>query len=105
MSGRNLRTRPEPRAGLVLPLDRPEKRHVESAEDAWTAAKEIGLPVVVKPQYGNQGRGVATNLATKEQVLAAYAAAREEESTILVEQFAPGGDYRLLVVGDKMIAA
>ena len=54
---------------------------------------------------GNQGRGVATNLATKEQVLAAYAAAREEESTILVEQFAPGGDYRLLVVGDKMVAA
>jgi cyanophycin synthetase len=78
---------------------------VENAEDAWAAAQEIGLPVVVKPQYGNQGRGVATNLATKEQVLAAYAAAREEESTILVEQFAPGGDYRLLVVGDKMVAA
>ena len=36
---------------------------------------------------------------------AAYAAAREESSRILVEKFAPGDDYRLLVVGDKMVAA
>ncbi len=64
----------------------PEGRPVESAEDAWEAATEIGLPVVVKPQYGNQGRGVATNLRTQEQVLAAYAAAREEGSDIIVEK-------------------
>jgi cyanophycin synthetase len=83
----------------------PEGRAVESAADAWAAAQEIGLPVVVKPQFGNQGRGVATNLSAKEQVLAAYDAARQEESTIVVEQFAPGGDYRLLVVGDKVVAA
>ncbi len=83
----------------------PEGRAVESAADAWAAAEEIGLPVVVKPQFGNQGRGVATNLSAKEQVLAAYDAARQEESTIVVEQFAPGGDYRLLVVGDKVVAA
>jgi cyanophycin synthetase len=83
----------------------PEGRAVESADDAWVAATEIGLPVVVKPQFGNQGRGVATNLNSQEQVLAAYDAARQEESTIVVEQFAPGGDYRLLVVGDKVVAA
>src|SRR6185436_2226470 len=44
-------------------------------------------------------------LTTREQVLAAYAAAREEERTIVVEQFAPGGDYRILVVGGRVIAA
>jgi cyanophycin synthetase len=27
----------------------PEGRMVESAEDAWDAAEDIGLPVVVKP--------------------------------------------------------
>ena len=32
---------------------------MNDAEDAWAAAQEIGLPVVVKPQDGNQGRGVA----------------------------------------------
>lgn len=83
----------------------PEGRHVESAADAWEAATEIGLPVVVKPQYGNQGRGVATNLRTQEQVLAAYAAAREESSDIIVEKHVSGGDFRLLIVGDKLIAA
>jgi cyanophycin synthetase len=87
--------------GVPVPKGRP----VKDADDAWEAAVEIGLPVVVKPQYGNQGRGVITNLTTREQVLAAYAAAREEGSSVMVEKFARGGDYRILVVGDKMVAA
>ena len=83
----------------------PEGRPVTDAEDAWEAAVEIGVPVVVKPQYGNQGRGVVTNLTTREQVVAAFAAAREEGSSVMVEKFAPGADYRILVVGEKMVAA
>jgi cyanophycin synthetase len=88
-------------AGIPVPIG----RSVESAEDAWEAAQDIGLPVVVKPQYGNHGRGVATNLNTREEVVKAYAAAREEESTIVVESFIEGDDYRILVVGDHMVAA
>src|SRR5579875_145213 len=83
----------------------PEGRPVADAEDAWRAAQEIGLPVVVKPQYGNHGRGVATNLSTREQVIRAYAAAREEGSSVLVESYIPGDDYRLLVVGGRVVAA
>ncbi len=83
----------------------PEGHPVESAEEAWEAAEEIGLPVVVKPQYGNHGRGVATNLQSREQVEAAYHAAREEGSSIIVERHAPGDDYRILVIGGKMVAA
>lgn len=90
-------------ASIGVPV--PEGRPVSSAEDAWEAAEDIGLPVVVKPQHGNQGRGVATNLKTKEQVVAAYHAAKQEGAEIIVEQFAPGSDYRLLVVGDKLVAA
>ena len=70
-------------------------RPVADADDAWLAACDIGVPVVVKPQDGNQGRGVATNLTTREQVLRAYDAARQESEHILVEKFAPGHDYRL----------
>lgn len=83
----------------------PEGRPVESAEDAWEAAQEIGVPVVVKPQNGNHGRGVATNLMTKEQVMAAYVTAREEERRIVVEKFAVGDDYRVLIVNNKLVAA
>lgn len=83
----------------------PEGRPVIDAADAWQAAQELGLPVVVKPQFGNHGRGVATNLATREQVEKAYAAAREESRYIMVEQFIEGVDHRLLVIGGKLIAA
>lgn len=83
----------------------PYGRVVHSAEDAWKAAEALGLPVVVKPRYGNQGRGVTTDLRTAEQVEAAYAAARLESEHILVEQHIEGEDYRLLVVGDRVVAA
>ena len=83
----------------------PHGRPVSDADDAWAAACEIGVPVVVKPQDGNQGRGVATNLSTREQVVHAYEAARQESELVLVEQFAPGHDYRVLVVGDRVVAA
>lgn len=88
-------------AGIPVPAGRP----VQCAGDAWEAAREIGLPVVVKPQHGNQGRGVAVNLQTEAEVRAAYEAARKEESTVVVERHISGNDYRLLVVGKRVVAA
>jgi cyanophycin synthetase len=87
--------------GVSVPRGRP----VSDAEDAWTAAQEVGLPVVVKPQDGNQGKGITVNLETKEQVLAAYAAATEFSDAILVEKYLSGHDFRMLVIGNKLIAA
>jgi cyanophycin synthetase len=83
----------------------PDGRTVSSPEDAWEAAEEIGLPVVVKPQDGNFGRGVATNLYTREQVMKAYELAKPEGDGVIVERYAEGSDFRLLVVGDKLVAA
>ncbi|MBI5862025.1 MAG: cyanophycin synthetase [Rhodocyclales bacterium] len=87
----------------------PEGRPVEDAEAAWVAAQEImqcsGGAVVVKPQDGNQGKGVTVDIRTREAVLAAYAAAAEISDDVLVERFLPGHDFRLLVVGKRLIAA
>jgi cyanophycin synthetase len=83
----------------------PEGRPVDSPEDAWDAANDIGLPVVVKPSDGNHGRGVSTNLTTREDIEAAYTLAIEEGSEVLVERFIPGDEHRLLVVGGKLVAA
>jgi cyanophycin synthetase len=88
-------------AGVPVPGGRP----VSDAEDAWKAACDIGLPVVVKPNDGNQGKGITVNIANKEDLLKAYAAAREFRDDILVERYLPGNDFRLLVVGDKLVAA
>ena len=88
-------------AGVPVPLG----CEVKSPEAAWTAACDIGLPVVVKPKSGNQGKGVTVNINSREHLMAAYAAAAEFDDEILVERFLPGNDFRLLVVGDKLVAA
>lgn len=83
----------------------PEGRIVRDADDAWTAAQELGLPVVLKPCDGNHGRGVFIELRTREEIESAYGAAREEGSDVLIERFIQGVEYRLLVVGGRLIAA
>ncbi|MES2261659.1 MAG: cyanophycin synthetase [Pseudomonadota bacterium] len=83
----------------------PHGRTVDSADDAWQAACDIGVPVVVKPKDGNQGKGVTVNVTTREQIDKAFAAAREFRDDILVERFLPGHDFRLLVIGNKLVAA
>jgi len=83
----------------------PGGRAVADVEDAWAAACEIGLPVVVKPKDGNQGKGVTVNVSTREQLVDAYAAATEHRDNVMVEHYIPGNDFRLLVVGGKLVAA
>lgn len=78
---------------------------VTSNTHAWEVAQEIGLPVVVKPQDGNHGRGVFTNLNSQEEIFAAFEIARHEGSGVLVEKFIQGDEHRLLVVGDHLVAA
>ena len=88
-------------AGVPVPLGRP----VTSAEDAWSAAQEIGLPVVIKPRDGNQGKGISVNISTQEGVMTAYNTAVSFRDDVLVERYLPGSDFRLLVVGNKLVAA
>ena len=83
----------------------PRGRAVRDADDAWALAQEIGLPVVVKPLDGNQGKGVTVNISTEADLRAAYQVASEFRDTVLVERYMPGNDFRLLVVGDKLVAA
>ncbi|MES2362821.1 MAG: cyanophycin synthetase [Pseudomonadota bacterium] len=87
-------------AGVPVPMGRP----VADPDDAWATALQVGLPVVVKPQDGNQGKGVTVNITTREHLDVAYQAAAEY-GEVMVEKFLPGSDFRLLVVGDKLVAA
>ncbi len=83
----------------------PEGVIVSCAEDAWEAAQDIGLPVVVKPSDGNHGRGVSLDLNTFEQVQAAFRLAEPEGSAVMVERYVRGHEFRLLVVGGHVVAA
>ena len=83
----------------------PDGQVVNSPEEAWEAAEDIGLPVVVKPSDGNHGRGVTLDLRKKEDIEAAYHVAYPEGSDVMVERFILGDEHRLLVVGGKLVAA
>ncbi len=90
-------------AGVPVPLG----RVVSSAAEAWETAQAVGMPVVVKPADGNHGRGVFLNLSCREEIERAFPVASSEgrrEQTVVVEQFVPGVEHRLLVVGDQMVA-
>jgi cyanophycin synthetase len=83
----------------------PSGRKVESGEDAWQAAEDLGLPVVVKPQDANHGRGVSIRLDQRAAVLAAFDIAAREGTGVVVERFISGTQYRVLVVGGEAVAA
>ena len=83
----------------------PEGQVVKSAEEAWEAAQDIGLPVVIKPSDGNHGRGVTLDLRRQEHFAAAFDVADREGSEVMVERYIAGDEHRLLVVGGKVVAA
>ena len=87
-------------AGVPVPRGRP----VDSADEAWSVAQEIGLPVVVKPRDGNQGKGVTVNITERDHLEMAVRVAAEYGQP-MVEKYLPGSDYRLLVVGNRLVAA
>jgi cyanophycin synthetase len=78
---------------------------VRAEAEAVKAFGEIGAPVVVKPLDGRQGKGVSLNLKTADDVITAFHTAREFSSKVLIEEQFEGKNYRVLVVGGKMVAA
>src|SRR5437763_1413922 len=82
-----------------------EESVVVDAEEAVEEADWLGYPVVVKPLDGSHGHAVATGLKTADEVRAAFGNALEESCGVIVETFQTGNDYRILVVGGKVVAA
>jgi cyanophycin synthetase len=88
-------------AGLPVPPG----EAVATLAEAQEAARAIGRPVVLKPLDANQGKGVSTAVSGDDAVAAAYERARPWSDRIVVEAFVDGDDYRVLVVGEQVVAA
>jgi cyanophycin synthetase len=82
----------------------PRNMLVRSAEAAVEAAERIGFPVVTKPLDVSHGRGVSLNLQNADQVRWGYEQAAQYRSSVLVERFLTGNDYRVLVINDQVVA-
>jgi len=83
----------------------PNGELADSPHEAWIAAEELGLPVVVKPTDGNRGRGVMVNLSERADIEKAWKLAKDEGSDVIVENYIEGDEHRVLVVGGHVVAA
>ncbi len=101
-SDKELTTRLLAAAGLPVP----RSEAVRNVDRAVAIADRLGYPVVVKPLDGNHGRGVCLDLQDADELRAAYPIAVEESRRgwVIVENHVVGKDYRVLVVGGRMVA-
>jgi cyanophycin synthetase len=77
---------------------------IEDEQELEEAIAELGFPLVIKPLDGNHGRGITTNILTKEQAITALHIAKNISRDVIVERFITGQDYRFLVVNYKLVA-
>ena len=87
-------------AGLKVPMQRLADG---SAEDTAFMA-ECGA-VVVKPVEGEQGKGISVNISDEDELAAAVERARAYCDRVLIEQFCPGQDLRIVVIDYRVVAA
>ena len=65
-------------------------------------ADRIGYPLVLKPQYGNKGRGVIIGIKNEKELITAYQKLINEFDDIILEEYYEGDDYRVCVVNNKV---
>ncbi|OFZ30176.1 MAG: cyanophycin synthetase [Bdellovibrionales bacterium RIFCSPHIGHO2_01_FULL_40_29] len=86
-------------------LPTPDGLIIRSVDELKTISKRLRPPLVVKPFNGNQGKGVTLNLTSPVELESAFHFAQKTSSSVLIEEMCFGDDFRILVVGGKMVAA
>ncbi|MGB7605934.1 MAG: cyanophycin synthetase [Lutisporaceae bacterium] len=82
----------------------PEGLVASNIEEVQNHIAKLGYPVVVKPNNGNQGKGVSVNLKNEQEVAAAFGIAKQFGEEVIIEKFIEGKHYRVLVVNGKVVA-
>ena len=59
----------------------------------------------MKPQFGNQGKGVVVNIKNRLELIKAYNLLIPNYKDIVIESYIRGKDYRVCVVNGKVVAA
>jgi cyanophycin synthetase len=65
----------------------------------------VRFPLVIKPINGNHGRGITVDIQNYEDALVAFKHAQKVSSSVIVEKYITGVDYRLLVINHTLVAA
>ncbi|MCC3860523.1 hypothetical protein [Pseudemcibacter aquimaris] len=79
---------------------------VRTFDDCIRAADQIGYPVVVKPNDGERGNGITTNIQNVQSLKAAYEKSNNySDGNNIVENFIPGTNYRFTISQGKLNSA
>lgn len=77
---------------------------VNNCLDLLIQSEAIGYPIVLKPQFGNQGKGVFLDIKNEREALRIYKELRNNFKDIMVEKYIKGKDYRVCVIDGEVIA-
>ncbi len=79
---------------------------VLTLDDALTIASMLGYPVVLKPRKGSKGDLVFVELADETSLAGAWKiiTASNPRGGVLIEEYLPGEEYRVLVINGKVVA-
>lgn len=83
----------------------PRQQVAGNAADNKRFLEECGGSVVVKPALGEQGRGISVDVRTEAELANAIARAAEEGGHVVIEEYCPGQDLRIVVIGYRVVAA
>ncbi|WP_055669364.1 cyanophycin synthetase [Desnuesiella massiliensis] len=77
---------------------------INNCLDLLIQSEAIGYPIVLKPQFGNQGKGVFLDIKNEKEALRIYKELRNNFKDIMVERYVQGNDYRVCVIDGEVIA-
>lgn len=83
----------------------PEGTVVKDESELLMVSDRLGYPLVTKPLNGNQGRNVTCGINNFEDLLTGFRSAAEFSKSVIIEKEIKGYDYRILVIGNRFIAA
>ena len=90
-------------AAAEIPVPKGCLLYMEDTAD--TGIRAVGFPMVMKPLNANHGRGITTNITTKEQAEVALMDARQHGRHVICEKYITGYDFRVLVINYKFVCA
>lgn len=82
----------------------PNGMEITNEDELNIVYNKIHFPWAIKPLNANHGKGVTVNINSLQQALVAFNQAQQFSKRVIVEQFIPGKDYRILVIDYKVVA-
>lgn len=83
----------------------PEQMRVQHINDAVRFAKDIGYPVVLKPEAEEQGRGVFANIIDEVELRNCFEKSAAKYKNLILEKFISGESYRVHLHNGKVLDA